>query len=87
VKYLSINCQFEELVVAGNIGNHNISFTTTLQYTHGSEIYYIEGKKVDLRIEIGLLSRNIVVQGDNDRSDGQLYGVHTVAMMFRYFPD
>ena len=78
-KYL--NCfGYEELVVKSNYGGYNITFTTPLAYDHVSRIVTIEGRSVDMRCEIGLLSRNVIIQGD-DKSDGQLFGVHTVAMM------
>lgn len=35
---------------------------------------------VDMRFEVGLLSRNIVVQGD-DKSPEQLFGAHTIAVL------
>ena len=72
---------YEELVVAETRNGHNVSFTTPLLYDHRSEIIEIHGWTIDMRCEIGLLSRNIIIQGSNDTSDGQLYGAHTVAMM------
>ena len=34
---------------------------------------------VDLRVEVGLLTRNVVIQGD-DESESQLFGMHLAAM-------
>ena len=78
-KYL--NCfGYEELVIKSNYRGFNLTFTTPLAYDHESQIVTIEGRTVDMRCEIGLLSRNVIIQGDAN-SDGQLFGVHTVAMM------
>ena len=70
---------FEELTVAANIDNRYVYFTTPLMYEHTSFVREIEGRVIPMRCEIGLLSRNVIIQGDNDVSDGQLYGVHTIA--------
>ena len=76
-----VNCfGYEELIVAGTFGRTNVTFTTPLAYDHRSEIVEVAGKTIDMRCEIGLLSRNVVIQGSEDTSDGQLFGVHTVAM-------
>ena len=75
------NGGYEELTVLETIDKHNVTFTTALKYTHRSEIVTVEGRVIDLRIEIGLLTRNVVIQGDNERSDGQIFGVHTIAML------
>lgn len=40
---------------------------------------------IDLRCEVALLTRNVVIQGDEAKSDGQLFGVHNVAMMSGIF--
>ncbi|RYG70223.1 hypothetical protein EON64_00770, partial [archaeon] len=68
-------------VLVTSADGHNVTFTKPLQYTHKSEIVHVEGRRIDMRFEIGLLTRNIVIQGDNKTSDGQLYGVHTIAML------
>eukprot|EP01035_Chromulina_nebulosa_P018019 gene18019-23659_t len=70
--------------VAENLDNHNITLTDPLRYTHRSEIVVVSGRTVDLRGEVGLLSRNIIIQGD-DQSQGQLFGVHMVARMSGIF--
>lgn len=72
--------EYEEVVVLKNIDNYHILLQEPLQYTHESEIVYVDGKKIDMRCEVALLTRNIVIQGD-DKSYGQLFGAHTVAMM------
>eukprot|EP00595_Chromulina_sp_UTEXLB2642_P001523 CAMPEP_0196766926 /NCGR_PEP_ID=MMETSP1095-20130614/32902_1 /TAXON_ID=96789 ORGANISM="Chromulina nebulosa, Strain UTEXLB2642" /NCGR_SAMPLE_ID=MMETSP1095 /ASSEMBLY_ACC=CAM_ASM_000446 /LENGTH=2258 /DNA_ID=CAMNT_0042131985 /DNA_START=2674 /DNA_END=9450 /DNA_ORIENTATION=- len=72
------------VTVAENLDNHNILLTEQLKYTHRSEIVVVSGRTVDLRGEVGLLSRNIVIQGD-EQSQGQLFGVHMVARMSGIF--
>lgn len=73
------NYGMELLLVASTIDGHNVSFTQNLKYNHRSEIVTIEGRVIDMRCEIGLLSRNIIIQGDEEKSDGQLFGIHTLA--------
>ena len=72
---------YDDMIVLETIDNHNVTFTTALKYTHRSEVVTIEGRVIDLRVEIGLLTRNVVIQGDNEMSDGQIFGVHTIAML------
>lgn len=78
---LSSNYGLEELTVLSvSSDGYNVSFTSPARFTHRSEIVTIEGRVVDMRVEIGLLSRNVIIQGD-DGSDADLYGVHTIAFM------
>jgi hypothetical protein len=72
------NYGIDEVVVAELIDAYHIRLASPLLYDHYSEILTIDGERVDMRCEIGLLSRNIVIQGD-DYSDYELFGVHTVA--------
>jgi hypothetical protein len=60
---------------------YNVTFTTPLRFTHRSEIVTIEGRTIDMRVEIGLLSRNVIIQGDDYFSDSELFGVHTIAFL------
>jgi hypothetical protein len=49
-----------------------------LQYNHRSEWYNMTGfAPVDMRSEVGLLTRNVVIQGD-EKSESQLFGVHVM---------
>ena len=59
---------------------HNVTFRTPLQRTHESQIITVEGRSIDTRLSIGLLTRNVKVQGDEEKSNGQLFGVHTVTV-------
>ena len=57
--------------------NKTITVTTPLQFDHQSYWYTAGGQTVDLRVEVAILSRNIIIQGDSD-SDAQQYGAHTM---------
>ena len=67
-----------------NLDGFTIYVTAPLQFTHRAEVVEIEGRIIDLRGEVGLLTRNIVVQGDSF-SQAQQFGVHNVAMMSGIF--
>ncbi|CAE7614256.1 PKHD1L1, partial [Symbiodinium sp. KB8] len=69
--------QTEERIVAARPGPRQIVLTEPLQFDHESEIFEFEGTEIDMRCEVGIISRNIVVQGD-DNSPKQLFGVHTM---------
>ena len=71
----------DEAIVKETIDGRIVVLMGSLQYTHRSEIIVIEGRTIDLRCEVGLLTRNIVIQGGPENSVGQMFGVHTVAMM------
>ena len=62
---------------------HTVYLTENLAYTHRSMFPMIEGRHIDLRCAVGLLNRNIKIQGD-DESDGQQFGVHTFTMGSTY---
>ena len=67
-----VNCfGYEELIVEATYDRHNVTFTTPLAYDHRSEVVVVEGKTIDMRCEIGLLSRNVIIQGSENNSDGQ----------------
>lgn len=71
----------EMTILSTSADGRNVSFTTPLRFTHRSEWVTVEGRTVDLRVEIGLLSRNVIIQGDDISSDGELFGVHTISFM------
>ena len=70
----------EVMTVLSNDDGHHVYFTEPLKFTHRSEIITAEDRVIDLRCEIGLLSRNVIIRGD-DRSQGQLFGVHVASIM------
>jgi len=68
----------EEVVVESVQGPRELTLRSGLRYTHESTVEWILGERVDMRVEVGLVSRNVVIQGD-DRSESQLFGAHTIA--------
>ena len=71
--------QDEVVMVVSNDDSHTVFFSPPLRYTHRSEVVVVEGRTIDLRCEVGLLTRNVKIQGD-ESSDGQMFGVHTIGM-------
>ena len=69
------------MTVLSNYDGYKIYITAPLNFTHRSEIVVIDGRTIDLRADVGLLTRNIVIQGDSN-SETQLFGVHNVAMIW-----
>lgn len=65
--------QAEAVTVTGVSGTE-ISFTPPLRFHHWGEIQPIEGRDVDQRAEVGLLTRNIVIKGAPDGYARQLGG-------------
>jgi G8 domain len=50
-----------------------------LQFAHAGTLLTIDGRTIDMRTEVGLLSRPIVIQGDTDSLSGQ-FGGHVMVM-------
>jgi len=74
--------QSEERTVVSRPSSTEIILDAPLQYSHTAHVYAagaLGHSDVDLRGEVGLLNRNIVVQGD-DFSEAQDFGGHTMAM-------
>ncbi|MBW1296206.1 Ig-like domain-containing protein [Aquimarina litoralis] len=61
-----------------------ISFAQGLQFPRMGQLQtYSNGTKtwtMDTRVEVGLLSRNLTIQGDNNTTDGNRYGAHVMIM-------
>jgi regulation of enolase protein 1 (concanavalin A-like superfamily) len=68
-----------EAVTITAISGRTVSFTPALQYPHWGTLQTIEGTVVDQRAEVGVLTRNIVIQGDA-ASDAAGYGAHGMIM-------
>lgn len=67
--------------VVETIDNHQVILSQPLSFIHRAEIVTVPGGRVlDLRGEVGLLTRNLIVQGD-ENSAGELYGVHVMAAL------
>ena len=70
----------EEVEVLSVVDSHTIMLVEPLEHTHESELVTTPaGKVIDMRAQVGLLTRNVVIQGD-DSSPGQMYGAHTIAV-------
>ncbi|MCL4864744.1 MAG: hypothetical protein KJZ47_02545 [Gemmatimonadales bacterium] len=61
------------------VSGRNLTLATPLKYAHWGTVQTISGKTVDERAEVGLLTRNIVIQGDPVTSPSGLGG-HLMVM-------
>jgi cell migration-inducing and hyaluronan-binding protein len=68
----------EVVTVAGRSGS-TVILDAPLAFTHWGQLQTIQGRTVDERAEVGLLTRNIVVQGDSATSAAG-YGGHIMGM-------
>ena len=68
-----------EVVTVSSVAGKQISFTPALKYTHWGALQTYEGKTLDQRAAVGLLTRNIVIRGDSD-SDSINFGGHVMVM-------
>lgn len=72
----------EEATVATVLGPRAFTVARAFAFTHESSVLPAGAyghADVDLRCEVGLLTRNVVIQGD-DGSDAQSFGAHTINM-------
>lgn len=60
------------------ISGNTLTLDRALDYGHFGQIQTFEGRVLDQRAEVGLLSRNIVIQGDDHRAGG--FGGHVMVM-------
>lgn len=63
-----------EAVTVTAVSGTRVSFWPPLRFAHAAEVGTIAGRTVDERAEVGLLTRNIVVQGASDGLARQLGG-------------
>ncbi|HUQ82641.1 MAG TPA: G8 domain-containing protein [Gemmatimonadaceae bacterium] len=68
-----------EVVRIASVAGPSVSLVEPLRATHWGSTQLIGGATVDERAEVGLLSRNIVVRGD-ERSDVNGFGGHIIVM-------
>jgi cell migration-inducing and hyaluronan-binding protein len=68
-----------EAVVVTSVSGASITLAEPLHFTHWGTVQTIGGGTVDERAEVGLLSRNIVVRGD-ERSEATGFGGHIMMM-------
>ena len=69
-----------EVVTITGISGKNVQFSPVLQYDHYGATQSVDGKLLDMRAEIGLLTRNIIIEGDA-ASDINQFGGHFMVMM------
>jgi len=69
--------RFEEAVIA-SVSGRTVTLTAPLRYEHYGQVLTVSGVQVDERAEVGLLSRNITIQGDTGSTPG--YGGHMIIM-------
>ena len=67
----------EEVVIA-SVSGRTVTLTSGLKYEHYGQVLTVSGVQVDERAEVGLLSRNITIQGDTGSTPG--YGGHMIIM-------
>ena len=68
-----------ELVTVTSVSGDTVNFTPELKYDHLARVTEYEGKTLDQRAEVGLLTRNILIQGAPD-SLASSYGGHLMVM-------
>ncbi len=70
--------QAEEVTITA-ISGTTLGIAPALRYEHLGQILTVAGRSVDLRAEVGLLNRNIIIQGAPD-SDAIAFGAHCEVM-------
>lgn len=63
-----------EAVTVTAVSGTRVAFSPPLRFSHSAELATIAGRVVDERAEVGLLTRNIVVQGGGDGVARQIGG-------------
>ncbi len=69
----------EEVTITG-IAGRTIYFTPALKFEHFGELQEYDGKILDERAEVGMLTRNIKIQGAEDSVE-QRFGAHLMVMV------
>ncbi|HSB55743.1 MAG TPA: G8 domain-containing protein, partial [Gemmatimonadales bacterium] len=67
----------DEAVVA-SVSGRTLTLSAPLKYEHYGDVVTVSGVTVDERAEVGLLSRNITIQGDTGSTPG--YGGHIIIL-------
>ncbi len=68
----------EEVTVVSSTGRL-VTFTPAAQFKHFGEVQIVDGKPLDMRAEVGLLTRNILIEG-NEASEATSFGGHLMVM-------
>jgi hypothetical protein len=76
----SFDAEDYDLVTISSVTGNTVNFTPALRFEHWGTLQTFDGKTLDQRAAVGLLSRNIVVQGDA-QSDAQAFGGHIMSML------
>jgi G8 domain/FG-GAP-like repeat len=69
----------ERNITAVSADRLKVTLDRSLQYQHFGQLQSFDGRTLDERAEVGLLSRNIVIQGD-DASVASRFGGHVMIM-------
>jgi cell surface hyaluronidase len=69
--------RYDEVVVAG-VSGRTLTLAAPLRYEHFGQVVTVHGTPVDERAEVGLLTRNITIQGDTGGVPG--YGGHIIVL-------
>ena len=67
----------DEVVVA-SVSGRTVTLAAPLKYEHYGQVVTVSGVTVDERAEVGLLTRNITIQGDTGSTPG--YGGHIIVL-------
>ena len=70
--------QAEEMII-GQVQGNTVTLQTPLRYAHYGQLQTFGGRQLDERAEVGLLSRNITIQGDSG-SIATGFGGHLMVM-------
>jgi cell migration-inducing and hyaluronan-binding protein len=65
-----------ETAVLTGVSGTTLTLSAPLRYSHYGEVLTVNGTAVDERAEVGLLTRNITIQGDTGSTPG--YGGHLI---------
>jgi cell migration-inducing and hyaluronan-binding protein len=63
-----------EVVTVTSVSGATVTLEEPLQFQHYGQLQTIAGRRVDERAEVGLLTRNVTVQGDSATSQGGFGG-------------
>ncbi len=76
----SFDAEEFDVVTVTSISGNTINFTPALTHAHWGTLQTYDGKTLDQRAAVGLLSRNIVVQGDAQSATAK-FGGHIMSMV------
>lgn len=68
-----------EVAAIASVSGTRVTLAAPLRHTHLGTVQTIEGRAVDMRAEVGLLSRNVVVRGDATSATTR-FGGHVMVM-------